>query len=82
MSLAIFFEEVARVVFTYAPQILKSPGKKYYEDLSREWTIYQSSELITGMKIISGHVGKTLMDFLGFIRDLALLRQIENVGCH
>ena len=62
MYFAVVFEDVVGVVCAYAPQSVKSMEEKdkFYEDLSRERTTHHMSELINGMRDISGHVERNL----------------------
>ena len=51
------------MVCPYAPQRGKSMEENVYEDLSREWTTHQMSEMIIRMGDLNGHVGRNIDGF-------------------
>ena len=55
------------MVRALAPQSRKSMNEVelFNEDLSREWTIHHTSELIIGMGDFNGHIGRNIDGFQG-----------------
>ena len=64
---SVFGEEVVKTICAYAPQSAKLDAEKerFYEEMTREWSMANANELVLGLGKFSGYLGKCADGFKG-----------------